>query len=179
MAVLIGKTLMWLPRKLFLRTLELLGCSPMHLDADPEGLDRRIADTVKNFASRRAVVQQLRCLQASDPDPDEYKRITAKTLVIAGEFDRLVPHCYAKQLADLITDSQFLLIEGAGHNPFLECPDRVLEPIIRFLRTGEVTTRKPLSQRASRYEPQLSGVNELDSATLMPQCGPSHLTTGT
>ena len=82
-------------------------------------------------------MRQLRALGASRFLPGEY-RIAARTLIIAGEFDSLIPHCYAREMAQLIEDSHFVLMPNAGHNPILECPQLILPLIREFLRCGRV-----------------------------------------
>lgn len=119
----------------FNRTLSLLSSSPSAVDNnfnatsqhDKQPLDRR---------TRRAILEQLHCLGVSNPRDDE-RKIAAPTLVIAGQFDGLIPHCYARQMADAIPDSRFVLLDGVGHNPVNECPDHLCDLVMRFLHPQE------------------------------------------
>ncbi|MDP6060307.1 MAG: alpha/beta hydrolase, partial [Pirellulaceae bacterium] len=90
-----------------------------------------------------AVVRQLRALGVSEVDLDQY-HIGAPTLMLAGEFDSLIPHCYARRTAQLIDKCRFVLVPDAGHNPFNDCPERVLPLVVEFLRAGGAGSAKDL-----------------------------------
>lgn len=53
-------------------------------------------------------------------------RIKAKTVLVWGESDRLIPPVYAKHFADGIADCARVMIPEAGHLLTLEQPDKVL-----------------------------------------------------
>jgi pimeloyl-ACP methyl ester carboxylesterase len=119
----------------FIRTVELLGTAPEFLDAHEKDIERQIALKTACGFSKRSLADQLRCLAGSDHEPCD--PITAiPTLVLAGEHDALIPNCYARRMADRIPGSEFHIIDGAGHNPFYECPRRVLPLITNFLSRG-------------------------------------------
>jgi len=116
----------------FIRTVELLGTAPEFLDSHAAEVERQIrAKTAAGF-SKRALAGQLRCLACSDRSHHD-PIITNPTLVLAGEHDALIPNCYARQMAGRIPGSEFKVLSGAGHNPFCECPERALPPVIQFL----------------------------------------------
>ena len=150
-ASLVGQSLRWFPKKMFAQMMEILGGGPMYFDADPQRLERRLEEIGQANVRRSAVVRQLRCLTASDPDPQEY-HISAPTLVIAGEYDTLIPHCYVRRMAEAIPDSRFMLIPDAGHNPFLECPQKVLPSIIEFLCHNNVSCGKHNGQSSKERD---------------------------
>ncbi|HEX4091167.1 MAG TPA: alpha/beta hydrolase [Trebonia sp.] len=52
--------------------------------------------------------------------------VTADTLVVWGEADRMVTPGYGKEFAAAIPGAAFLLLPGAGHLPQLETPEAVL-----------------------------------------------------
>lgn len=141
-AALVGQSLRYFPAKLFTRTLEVLGGGPTYLDANPQAIDDKVEEMARNPVPRTALARQLRCLAASNPKPEDY-RIAAPTLVVAGEHDALIPHCYARRMAGLIPGARFHLIHEAGHNPFNECPDKALPPIIGFLHGDERAIESP------------------------------------
>ncbi|MEE9212174.1 MAG: alpha/beta hydrolase, partial [Phycisphaeraceae bacterium] len=141
-ATLVGQSLRRFPPKLFARTMQVLGGGPLYFDANPQRIEQEIEQAGRTAVPRAAVLRQLRCLAASEPDPDEY-HISAPTLVIAGEHDSLIPHCYARRMARVIPDSRFMLVPEAGHNPFNECPDQVLPAIIEFLHASETAKAEP------------------------------------
>lgn len=132
-AKLLGQALRRFPPELFRRTVELLGTSPQFFDAHIEEIERKIATDCGPGPSRSAVVRQLRCLACHEAVGDDY-RITAPTLVLAGEHDTLVPACYVRRMAEQIPGSQFMLVPGCGHNPLIERPDFIVPTLVNFLR---------------------------------------------
>jgi len=148
-ASLIGQALRRFPRAMVARTIELLGGSPVHTDADPRRMDEKVAAYEKQSVSRGAMLAQLRALASSDTTDEEY-RITSKTLIVAGEYDALIPHCYSQRMAELIPDSRFVLIKDAGHNPVLECPQRLLGVVCAFLDEARDGRGVALGREAAR-----------------------------
>ena len=131
-ARLLGQALYRFPPELFRKTIELLGTSPMYFDAHAKEIEQKIADDCGAGIARKAVVRQLRCLGTHDAVGDDY-RITAPTLVVAGDHDTLVPAYYARRMARKIPDSQFVLVPECGHNPLIERPHFVVPRIVEFL----------------------------------------------
>ena len=138
MAKIVGETMRRFPPSLFARTMTLLGSGPAFLDTVSSQDNQPDVEKI----TRRALVRQLRCLATADQPREDFE-IEAPTLVIAGEFDSLIPSYYARQMAQSIANSRFLLIPDAGHNPLRECADRVLPSIVSFLRDGKVQTLDP------------------------------------
>lgn len=142
MTLLVGNMLRHFSRRNFARALDMLSAGPRYIDADPQRLDRHVADYCSVNASRKDIARQLCALGASDPRPGEY-RIVNPTLVIAGEYDRLIPPCYQRDMARVIDQSIFMLIREGGHNPLLECPEALVNVICRYLRTGRAAATDP------------------------------------
>jgi pimeloyl-ACP methyl ester carboxylesterase len=68
--------------------------------------------------------------------PDRSARvatITAPTLVVTGDTDRLVPPATARRYHDLIRDSELIVLEQTGHLPQEERPERIVAEIARFV----------------------------------------------
>jgi pimeloyl-ACP methyl ester carboxylesterase len=61
-------------------------------------------------------------------------RITAPTLLVWGEHDRLVPRAYAKEFAGRIANTRLEVVPGAGHAPHLEEPDATSRAVRAFLK---------------------------------------------
>jgi len=59
--------------------------------------------------------------------------IKDKTLIVWGRKDKLVPVSTAFVLKENIPISTLEIIENIGHNPHLECPDKLSDIIIKFL----------------------------------------------
>lgn len=61
-------------------------------------------------------------------------RISASTLLVWGEHDRLVPRAYAKEFAGRIKDTRLEVVAGAGHAPHLEQPEATARVVQAFLK---------------------------------------------
>ena len=61
-------------------------------------------------------------------------RVRATTLVVWGAEDAFLPTAYAAALAAALPDARLEVVEGAGHLPGLERPERTSELITEFLR---------------------------------------------
>lgn len=60
-------------------------------------------------------------------------RISTPTLVLWGDHDGVVSPDYGRAYASLIRGAEFELIEGAGHHPEAEQPERFVQAVTRFL----------------------------------------------
>jgi pimeloyl-ACP methyl ester carboxylesterase len=137
-ALLLAHSLRKFPSETFVRTVELLTTAPLFFDTHTEQVEEQVRRKSQCGFSRKALAHQLRALACSDRDKHD-PIITTPTLVLAGEHDALIPNCYARQMADRIPGSEFHLIEGAGHNPFDECPERAIPRVLEFLSRGRGT----------------------------------------
>jgi proline iminopeptidase len=64
--------------------------------------------------------------------PQRLRELDVPALVIHGELDPR-PHWSAQQLAGLLPRARFVMLEGAGHNPWVEMPDEVESVLGGFL----------------------------------------------
>lgn len=65
---------------------------------------------------------------------DVLPRITAPTLVVAGERDPIVPPAQARLIAHKVPHAELALIGGAGHLPFMERPVEYDQVVSSWLR---------------------------------------------
>lgn len=65
--------------------------------------------------------------------PRMLPRITAPTLVLFGDDDRLVPLAHGERYAELIPDARLELIPSCGHAAHMERPEAVAEAITTFV----------------------------------------------
>lgn len=63
----------------------------------------------------------------------QLKEITHKTLVIAGERDKLTPPAASTFLAQALPDARLVKIAGAAHAPFLSHPDIFVKHVTDFM----------------------------------------------
>jgi 3-oxoadipate enol-lactonase len=64
---------------------------------------------------------------------DRLKNISARTLVISSEFDRLFPPPVCQEVANGIAGAKFTVIAGGGHLSSLDSPREFNELLLRFL----------------------------------------------
>ena len=163
MAALLGHSLRRFPRHMFVQTMEVLTTAPFYMDANVEEIERLARERVQAGVPARAMGAQLRALLRSEVDPKDY-RISAPTLIVAGEHDHLIPNCYARRMAGNIPGSRFFLVRGAGHNPMIEKPDVVMPVISEFLK-GEEGAVPPAPETGADDEPCPAAPEPLASPT--------------
>jgi pimeloyl-ACP methyl ester carboxylesterase len=61
------------------------------------------------------------------------RRVKAKTLVLWGRQDGLVPVVYGERWRDLIPGARLEVLDRCGHLPAIEAPERFAESVLRFL----------------------------------------------
>jgi pimeloyl-ACP methyl ester carboxylesterase len=65
-------------------------------------------------------------------EPFELSRIEVPVLLIWGDRDRLVFHRGAERVLNEVPDARLELLEGLGHCPQVEAPERVCELLLEF-----------------------------------------------
>lgn len=102
--------------------------------ARPRGVG---AEVVSAFTShhrdRSTVSRYLATAQRLLPelrDPFSLEQVGVPVVLIWGDRDRMVTHHGAKRITDALPDTTYELIEGCGHCPQLEAPDRVAELLL-------------------------------------------------
>ena len=78
----------------------------------------------------------VRVLVRRDRVYDTIRRLRAPALLTQGTHDRLVPFVVSEAAARLRPDWKVERMEGVGHVPQLEVPDRWLDLVIRWLPEG-------------------------------------------
>jgi pimeloyl-ACP methyl ester carboxylesterase len=63
-------------------------------------------------------------------DPFSLERVRVPVLLIWGDRDRMVSHSGARRVTEALPDTTYELIEGCGHCPQLEAPDRVADLLL-------------------------------------------------
>ena len=84
----------------------------------------RDRQTVSRYLSTaRRLLPELR-------DPFSLEQVRVPVLLIWGDHDRMVTHHGAKRVTEALPDTTYELIEGCGHCPQLEAPERVVELLL-------------------------------------------------
>ena len=106
--------------------------------AQPRAADRRVLSTFAGHHPDRAAVARLldtgrRLLpEISTPECFAFDRVTCPVLLVWGTKDRMVSHSGARRISEALPDTDVQLLEGIGHCPQLEAPDRVAELLLGF-----------------------------------------------
>jgi pimeloyl-ACP methyl ester carboxylesterase len=66
--------------------------------------------------------------------PQEFSKLTVPTLLVAGEYDKIIPAEMGRQAAALNDKVEFALIPGTAHFPMLEDPPTYLRRVQEFLQ---------------------------------------------
>lgn len=69
-------------------------------------------------------------------------RVTAPTLLVWGEKDRMIPIANGRAYAEAIPSAKLETIKGCGHSVHVEKPDDVLKHVVPFLQTGKLSAGK-------------------------------------
>ncbi len=93
----------------------------------------RYHDLMLAPGNRTAMLTRLRQTILTDPVP-LLRTITAPTLLVWGEQDRMIPVSNAQDYLDVIPQARLVTLPALGHLPFEEAPARALIPVRAFLR---------------------------------------------
>ena len=116
---------------------------PAYVFRDPNGeaAKRMFGPSEPADAAAAARVRLMWAMGATGkftwPIPDKglkkrIHRVSAPTLLVWGKEDRLVPPVYADEFARRIAGARVQTVEGSGHAPHLEQPERVARMIREF-----------------------------------------------
>ena len=96
--------------------------------ADPGRVERSVVDAFtyhhRDRARVRRYLQAARRLLPELADPFELERIRCPVLLVWGDRDRLVSVRGARHVADALPQARVELLEGCGHCPQIEEPER-------------------------------------------------------
>ncbi len=72
-------------------------------------------------------------LEATQWLPEEFKKLTVPTLLVAGEYDQIIPAEMGKQAAALNSHVKLAILKDTAHFPMLEDPETYLKEVREFL----------------------------------------------
>ncbi|WP_416672777.1 alpha/beta fold hydrolase [Egbenema bharatensis] len=75
-------------------------------------------------------------LRAAEEMPQEFARLTVPTLLISGQYDKIIPAELGRKAAALSDQVEHVIIPETAHFPMLEDPDTYLDQVRRFLRVS-------------------------------------------
>jgi len=71
---------------------------------------------------------------AAELMPQEFAKLTVPTLLVAGEYDKIIPAAMGRQAAAMNAKIEFSLIPNTAHFPMLEDPATYLQQVRKFLK---------------------------------------------
>lgn len=71
---------------------------------------------------------------AAELMPQEFAKLTVPTLLVAGEYDKIIPAEMGRQAAAMSDKVEFALIPNTAHFPMLEAPTVYLQRVREFLQ---------------------------------------------
>jgi pimeloyl-ACP methyl ester carboxylesterase len=80
----------------------------------------------------RILANGRRLLPELTPPPFELEKITCPVLLVWGDRDRMVTHKGAALITEALPDTDYQLLEGIGHCPQVEVPDRIARLLLEF-----------------------------------------------
>lgn len=104
---------------------------------DPAAVDEiYVKDFINRMSLPNAKYAFLSALMGSKMAPDladRLRNIRARTLVVWGKNDKVIPVQYAKKFQAAIPNSKLAVIENCGHTPYVEQPSAFAGTVIDFL----------------------------------------------
>jgi pimeloyl-ACP methyl ester carboxylesterase len=119
------------PEGLVKETLAVVCADPSRVSVDVVEAHVRITSERANLGRQnyRALLQATRSIGLRMADPRFWlraKQVKAPTLVIHGGLDHVIPLAAARELVRRIPGWKLVVIEGVGHVPMMETPDRFM-----------------------------------------------------
>ena len=126
------------PERLVERTIAVVVADPSRVAGDLLEAHMQLTRERSNLGRQnsRAFTQAVRSLGLRMADPRFWarmKKVEAPTLIVHGELDRLIPVAAARDLIRRRPDWTLEVIEGVGHVPMMETPNRFLEIVNQWL----------------------------------------------
>jgi pimeloyl-ACP methyl ester carboxylesterase len=111
----------------------LLSFAPQYVSEHAEEVERVLAMRLANFVPDEVYVSQVRAGQTHDAEA-RVSKITAPTLVITGDADRIVPPENSNNLADAIPRAELKVIPGGSHMFFIEEAEAFNAAVVAFIK---------------------------------------------
>jgi pimeloyl-ACP methyl ester carboxylesterase len=84
------------------------------------------AAVVRMLSNGRRMLPELR-------EPFQLERIGCPVLLVWGDRDRMVTHRGARKITEALPETTYELLEGIGHCPQIEAPERLASLLLEFL----------------------------------------------
>jgi pimeloyl-ACP methyl ester carboxylesterase len=108
---------------------------PLYLVGGPRRLQiLKICMAMALGLGEEVFIHQSVALQGRPDQQNTLRTIKVPTLILHGEGDQLCPPERHELMHELIPGSRLVVIEGAGHLPTLEQPERVTETLLDWIQ---------------------------------------------
>lgn len=107
--------------------------SQKFINRNPGIIDRRVAKQLEYPTPGHGFTRQAEAIMGHDTY-ELLPNIRLPTLVIAGDNDRLIPVENSRILASRIPEAELVIMEGAGHEFFIENAEETNKKVLDFLR---------------------------------------------
>jgi len=108
------------------------------MSAGTKKIDQKIIDgfveRMKLPNAKLAFMSTLLGLKNSEIITSRLQSISRPTLVIWGDLDPVIPVKYADSFVSGIKDCRFYRMDGSGHTPYVDNPQKFAEVVLDFLR---------------------------------------------
>jgi len=95
-----------------------------------------VEDFVKRMQlpnAKMAFMSTLLGLKNSQILTEKLSSITVPTMVVWGELDPVIPVKYADSIVSTIKDCRFYRMDGCGHTPYVDDPEKFAKTVMEFL----------------------------------------------
>ena len=89
---------------------------------------------VADYAAALGTIFTSVSKQAAELMPQEFAKVAVPTLIVSGEYDKIIPAAMGRQAAATNTKIEFALIPNTAHFPMLEAPNTYLQQVSNFLK---------------------------------------------
>jgi 2-hydroxy-6-oxonona-2,4-dienedioate hydrolase len=93
----------------------------------------RFVNNMSRPNAKMVFLSTLLGLKNSSDIFEKLAKIKIPTLLIWGKEDKLIPFEYSQQFVSSINNCEFIPMEGCGHSPYVEDPEKLSELVIKFL----------------------------------------------
>lgn len=107
--------------------------SQRFIEQKPDIIEERVSKQLEYPTSAHGATRQAEAVAGHDTY-ELLPKIKVPTLVIAGDNDRLIPVENSRILASRIPGAELAIIEGAGHEFFIEAAEEANRTILDFLK---------------------------------------------
>lgn len=102
------------------------------IEGSPDIIENRVAKQLEYPTPARGATRQAEAIMGHDTY-EVLPKMKLPTLVIAGDGDKLIPVENSRILASRIPEAELVILEGAGHEFFIEAAEETNKIVVGFL----------------------------------------------